>query len=233
MKKKNSSKEEKASKKIDVSIVIPKKIKAQKRLVEKKESKEKIKKNKSSSLLKEKKLSVKKKRIDKRKEVIAVSKVNSKSIQKKNLVNKVENQGINREISPKLREKKEKKAENNFIVDKQKEKSNEKNDFSSLSIRFVSYYHFALEEEVKSLVDFLKKQPEVYKVTVSRLKTKIKRFSIIKAHFADKDKKEHYEIRFHRRLVVIRYRPDFNLLSLVKDFTLSTTIETTVIEGSY
>jgi small subunit ribosomal protein S10 len=69
-----------------------------------------------------------------------------------------------------------------------------------IRIRLKSYDHRVLDQSVKQIVDIAEKTGAIIVGPVP-LPTQIERFTVQRATFIDKDSREQFEIRTHKRLI--------------------------------
>ena len=69
-----------------------------------------------------------------------------------------------------------------------------------IRIRLKSYDHRVLDQSVKQIVDIAEKTGAIVVGPVP-LPTQIERFTVQRATFIDKDSREQFEIRTHKRLI--------------------------------
>lgn len=69
-----------------------------------------------------------------------------------------------------------------------------------IRIRLKSYDHRVLDQSVRQIVDTAERTGAIIVGPVP-LPTKIERFTVIRSPFIDKDSREQFEIRTHKRLI--------------------------------
>jgi len=84
-----------------------------------------------------------------------------------------------------------------------------------IRIRLKSYDHRVLDQSVKQIVDIAEKTGAIVVGPVP-LPTQIERFTVQRATFIDKDSREQFEIRTHKRLIDVVEPGSKTIENLVK-----------------
>ena len=71
-----------------------------------------------------------------------------------------------------------------------------------IRIRLKAYDHRVLDQSVRQIVDTAERTGAMVVGPVP-LPTKIEKFTVIRSPFIDKDSREHFEMRIHKRLIDI------------------------------
>ena len=87
-----------------------------------------------------------------------------------------------------------------------------------IRIRLKSYDHRVLDQSVKQIVETAERTGAAVIGPVP-LPTKIEKFTVIRAAFIDKDSREQFEIRTHKRLIDI-LNPTGKTIDALKGLTL-------------
>jgi small subunit ribosomal protein S10 len=86
---------------------------------------------------------------------------------------------------------------------------------AKIRIRLESFNHELLNSSCKKIVDILQNTP-LDSIGVVALPTRKRIYCVLRSPHVDKDSREHFEIRIHRRILEIYYDaeiPIFDLLS--------------------
>jgi small subunit ribosomal protein S10 len=94
-------------------------------------------------------------------------------------------------------------------------KTNEK-----IRVRLESFNHELLTSSCRKLIDLLQTN-EVNKFSMVSLPTDKRIYCVLRSPHVDKDSREHFEIRIHKRILDISYDPSINIFDLLSksDFT--------------
>jgi small subunit ribosomal protein S10 len=88
-------------------------------------------------------------------------------------------------------------------------KTNEK-----IRVRLESFNHELLTSSCRKLVDLLQTN-DVNKFSVVSLPTDKRIYCVLRSPHVDKDSREHFEIRTHKRILDISYDPSINIFELL------------------
>jgi small subunit ribosomal protein S10 len=88
-------------------------------------------------------------------------------------------------------------------------KTNEK-----IRVRLESFNHELLTSSCRKLVDLLQTN-DVNKFSVVSLPTDKRIYCVLRSPHVDKDSREHFEIRIHKRILDISYDPSINIFELL------------------
>jgi len=88
-------------------------------------------------------------------------------------------------------------------------KTNEK-----IRVRLESFNHELLTSSCRKLIDLLQTN-DVNKFSMVPLPTDKRIYCVLRSPHADKDSREHFEIRIHKRILDISYDPSINIFDLL------------------
>ena len=80
-------------------------------------------------------------------------------------------------------------------------------DKQKIRIRLKAYDHEIIDQSTKKIVETVVRTQAVVRGPVP-LPTEIRRFCVVRSPHVDKDSREHFEMRIHKRLVdIVEYTP--------------------------
>ena len=88
-------------------------------------------------------------------------------------------------------------------------KTNEK-----IRVRLESFNHELLTSSCRKLIDLLQTN-DVNKFSMVPLPTDKRIYCVLRSPHVDKDSREHFEIRIHKRILDISYDPSVNIFDLL------------------
>ena len=88
-------------------------------------------------------------------------------------------------------------------------KTNEK-----IRVRLESFNHELLTSSCRKIVNLIETN-EVNKFSVVSLPTDKRIYCVLRSPHVDKDSREHFEIRIHKRILDISYDPSINIFDLL------------------
>jgi small subunit ribosomal protein S10 len=88
-------------------------------------------------------------------------------------------------------------------------KTNEK-----IRVRLESFNHELLTSSCRKLIDLLQTN-DVNKYSMVSLPTDKRIYCVLRSPHVDKDSREHFEIRIHKRILDISYDPSINIFDLL------------------
>ena len=93
-------------------------------------------------------------------------------------------------------------------------KTNEK-----IRVRLESFNHELLTSSCKKLVELIQSH-DVNKFSMVSLPTDKRIYCVLRSPHVDKDAREHFEIRVHKRILDIHYDPEVNIFDLLAEADL-------------
>ena len=94
---------------------------------------------------------------------------------------------------------------------------------NKIRVRLESFNHSLLDSSCKKIMS-LGQNPELNSVKSIHLPTDKRIYCVLRSPHVDKDSREHFELRIHKRILDITYDSDINILDLLSDSDLSTGI---------
>lgn len=88
-------------------------------------------------------------------------------------------------------------------------KTNEK-----IRVRLESFNHELLTSSCRKIIDLLQTN-EINKFSMVPLPTDKRIYCVLRSPHVDKDSREHFEIRVHKRILDISYDPSINIFELL------------------
>ena len=88
-------------------------------------------------------------------------------------------------------------------------KTNEK-----IRVRLESFNHELLTSSCRKIIDLLQTN-EINKFSTVALPTDKRIYCVLRSPHVDKDSREHFEIRIHKRILDISYDPSINIFELL------------------
>ena len=88
-------------------------------------------------------------------------------------------------------------------------KTNEK-----IRVRLESFNHELLTSSCRKIIDLLQTN-EINKFSMVPLPTDKRIYCVLRSPHVDKDSREHFEIRIHKRILDISYDPSINIFELL------------------
>ena len=88
-----------------------------------------------------------------------------------------------------------------------------------LRVRIMSFNHGSLISGCRQLTDALESVPFTSSSIVT-LPTNKRIYCVLRSPHVDKDSREHFEIRMHRRTVDIKHDPEHNIVQLIGSLNL-------------
>ena len=88
-------------------------------------------------------------------------------------------------------------------------KTNEK-----IRVRLESFNHELLTSSCRKIIDLLQTN-EINKFSMVALPTDKRIYCVLRSPHVDKDSREHFEIRIHKRILDISYDPSINIFELL------------------
>ena len=88
-------------------------------------------------------------------------------------------------------------------------KTNEK-----IRVRLESFNHELLTSSCRKIIDLLQTN-EINKFSMVPLPTDKRIYCVLRSPHVDKDSREHFEIRIHKRILDISYDPSINIFDLL------------------
>lgn len=93
-------------------------------------------------------------------------------------------------------------------------KTNEK-----IRVRLESFNHELLDSSCRKIVELIKKN-ELHNVSIVPLPTDKRIYCVLRSPHVDKDSREHFEIRIHKRIIDIYYNSNINIFELLSESDL-------------
>ena len=90
---------------------------------------------------------------------------------------------------------------------------------SKIRIRLESFSHELLGSSCQKIIDLLQKSLEQSSGVIS-LPTKKRIYCVLRSPHVDKDSREHFEIRIHKRMVEVSYDSDLPIFDLLSKIDL-------------
>ena len=88
-------------------------------------------------------------------------------------------------------------------------KTNEK-----IRVRLESFNHELLTSSCRKIINLLQTN-EINKISMVPLPTDKRIYCVLRSPHVDKDSREHFEIRIHKRILDISYDPSINIFELL------------------
>ena len=88
-------------------------------------------------------------------------------------------------------------------------KTNEK-----IRVRLESFNHELLTSSCRKIIDLLQTN-EINKFSMVPLPTDKRIYCVLRSPHVDKDSREHFEVRIHKRILDISYDPSINIFELL------------------
>ena len=88
-------------------------------------------------------------------------------------------------------------------------KTNEK-----IRVRLESFNHELLMSSCRKIIDLVQSH-DINKFSLVSLPTDKRIYCVLRSPHVDKDSREHFEIRTHKRILDISYDPDINMFELL------------------
>jgi len=93
-------------------------------------------------------------------------------------------------------------------------KTNEK-----IRVRLESFNHELLNYSCRKIVD-LAEQSSINGTKIVPLPTDKRIYCVLRSPHVDKDSREHFEIRMHKRIIDLHYEPTINIFDLLSELEL-------------
>ena len=93
-------------------------------------------------------------------------------------------------------------------------KTNEK-----IRVRLESFNHELLDSSCRKIVDLVK-QNDLNTISIVPLPTDKRIYCVLRSPHVDKDSREHFELRMHKRIIDIHYHPSLNIFDLLAESDL-------------
>jgi len=93
-------------------------------------------------------------------------------------------------------------------------KTNEK-----IRVRLESFNHELLDSSCRKIVDLVQKN-ELNTISMVPLPTDKRIYCVLRSPHVDKDSREHFELRMHKRIIDIHYDSSINIFDLLSESDL-------------
>ena len=90
---------------------------------------------------------------------------------------------------------------------------------AKIRVRLESFNHQLLNSSCKKIVEILQNTP-LNSIGVVSLPTKKRIYCVLRSPHVDKDSREHFEIRVHKRILEIYYDPELPIIDLLSEADL-------------
>lgn len=94
---------------------------------------------------------------------------------------------------------------------------------NKIRVRLESFDHSLLDSSCKKIMNLGQKN-ELTSIKSVNLPTDKRIYCVLRSPHVDKDSREHFELRIHKRILDITYDSDINILDLLSESDLSTGI---------
>ena len=91
---------------------------------------------------------------------------------------------------------------------------------AKIRVRLESFNHEVLTSSCQKIVNILQTNP-LSSVGVISLPTLKRIYCVLRSPHVDKDSREHFEIRIHKRVLEIYYDPELSIFDLLADIDLA------------
>ena len=91
---------------------------------------------------------------------------------------------------------------------------------TKIRIRLESFNHELLVSSCRKIVDILQSTP-LNSIGVITLPTRKRIYCVLRSPHVDKDSREHFEIRIHKRILEIYHDPEFPIVDLLSKIDLA------------
>ena len=89
-----------------------------------------------------------------------------------------------------------------------------KSSESKINIRLESFNHELLMSSCRKIIDLVQSH-DINKFSLVSLPTDKRIYCVLRSPHVDKDSREHFEIRTHKRILDISYDPSINMFELL------------------
>jgi len=97
------------------------------------------------------------------------------------------------------------------------------NKNNKIRVRLESFNHNLLDSSCKKIMN-LGQNKQLNSIKIVNLPTDKRIYCVLRSPHVDKDSREHFELRIHKRILDITYDSDINILNLLSESDLSTGI---------
>ena len=97
------------------------------------------------------------------------------------------------------------------------------NKNNKIRIRLESFNHNLLDSSCTKIMN-LGRSKQLNNIKIVSLPTDKRIYCVLRSPHVDKDSREHFELRIHKRILDITYDSDINILNLLSESDLSTGI---------
>ena len=94
---------------------------------------------------------------------------------------------------------------------------------NKIRIRLESFNHNLLDSSCTKIMN-LGRSKQLNNIKIVSLPTDKRIYCVLRSPHVDKDSREHFELRIHKRILDITYDSDINILNLLSESDLSTGI---------
>ena len=91
---------------------------------------------------------------------------------------------------------------------------------AKIRIRLESFNHELLTSSCQTIVNLLQNTP-LNSIGVIPLPTRKRVYCVLRSPHVDKDSREHFEVRVHKRILEIYYNPEVPIFDLLADIDLA------------
>ena len=91
---------------------------------------------------------------------------------------------------------------------------------AKIRVRLESFNHELLVSSCQKIVNILKNS-QLDSIGVIPLPTRKRIYCVLRSPHVDKDSREHFEIRIHKRILEIYYDPEVPIIDLLKEIDLA------------
>jgi small subunit ribosomal protein S10 len=88
-----------------------------------------------------------------------------------------------------------------------------------IQVRLESFRHELLDSSYKKIITVLQNVP-LESISLASLPTTNRIFCVLRSPHVDKDSREHFEIRTHKRVLTIVYNTEFDVVGLLSKTSL-------------
>jgi len=90
---------------------------------------------------------------------------------------------------------------------------------AKIRVRLESYNHELLVSSCRKILDILENTP-LNSIGVVSLPTRKRVYCVLRSPHVNKDSREHFEIRIHKRILEIHYNPEVPIIDLLSETDL-------------